>query len=84
MTNPSGRPVVFDGHSAPDVAWSQFRSVSPSQVVSHEGASFREYLEDVVLSLLHRLEYAINEIRRDFLVEEVAHRIHKDHSRTFP
>jgi hypothetical protein len=46
--------------------------------------TLREDLEDVMVSSDHHVEDSSDELRRNILVEEVAHRIDEDHSRPFP
>ena len=55
-----------------------------ARLVAHQRATLRQHLEHVPVGPLHRVEDAVNEYRRDLLVEEVAHRVDEDHARTPP
>ena len=78
MPNARGCPSILNGHAAPDVRGRRALPVSAPQVCPHERAAFREHLEHMPVGGLHGVEDAVDEIGRDLLVEQVAHRIDED------
>ena len=84
MPDSGGSSVILDGHPAPDVPRRLAPFVSPFQIALHQRASFRQYLKDVAVGFLHDIEDAINEFCRNFLVEQITHRIHEYLSGSFP
>ena len=84
MLNARGCPSILNGHAAPDMRGRRALPVSAPQVCPHERAAFREHLEHMPVGGLHGVEDAVDEIGRDLLVEQVAHRIDEDPPRPFP
>ena len=58
--------------------------VPAPQVIPHERTALREHLESVPVGFFHGVEYAVDEWRRNVLVEQVAHGIDEDLPRSFP
>src|SRR6266404_4198441 len=64
--------------------WRQSVRVTSVDVVTKARAAFRQNLEFVPVRLFHCVEDVIDELKGDFLVEEIAHRIDEDHLRFAP
>ena len=51
---------------------------------AHQGAALGEHLVDVPVGALHGVEYALDVLRGNVLVEEITHRVDEDELRTPP
>ncbi len=75
MIDPVKVIIIFDTHTEPDV-------IGPWQMPAHIHHTFRafgEYLEAVMLSSAHYIEYFLNEVEGHAFVEQVAHGAYEYH-----
>ena len=62
-------------------AWSLVAGLDET---AHQGAALGEHLVDVPIGAFHGVEYALDVLRGNVLVEEIAHRVDEDELRTPP
>ena len=84
MPNPGGCGPVLNGHAAPDMRRDRAGSISTSDIPPQPRAAFGQDLKHMPVCRFHRVEHAVDEFHRNALVEQIAHRIHEDHARSFP
>jgi hypothetical protein len=75
---------VLHRHAAPDVLGAQAISIAVVKILLHQGATLSKNLEYMPVSVVHCIKYTINKALGNIFVEEVAHRIYKNHSRPTP
>ena len=67
--------VVFDGHAEPDMRGSSMVPVALLNETAHQRTALGKHLIDMPIGALHRVEYALDVLGGNVLVEEIAHRI---------
>src|SRR5436190_12417863 len=84
MLEPDSVALVLYRYAEPDVRRCPTLPIATAQVSHQKRASLGQYLIGVPIGFLHRIEDKVDEGYRHFLMEDVAHRIHKDASRLAP
>lgn len=72
--------AILDRHAHPDVHW----PIEPSAEFSQALMTFGQDLKDVPVRATHDGEHLSDEVHRHIFVEEIAHRVDKDRSRSPP
>ena len=65
-------------HAEPDMRGSSLTPVAPLDETAHQGTALGKHLIDVPIGVLHGVEYALDVLGGNVLVEEIAHRIDED------
>ena len=76
--------VIFDGHSEPDMWGSSLVPVALLDEAAHQRTALGKHLIDMPIGALHGVEYALDVLGGNILVEEIAHRIDEDELWTPP